>query len=387
LRLQLTMPPPDQTQRDSGSNGPQRGAILAAALALPGVAGAESAPTDGLIAFKYLWYHDQQPGLSRITVNSPSVYTLLPVGSSWSVEGTVVVDAISGATPRYHTAISGASRMQDDRTAGELKLTRYFRRAAVDFGVAYSSEHDYNSAAGSVGLRLSSEDNNTTLALGTGFTSDRISSSDGTVSGETRRVNDFMAGVTQVLSASDVAKVNVTTAERETLAEADKNIEEYSISPDGDVLVFATREADTVRQSEPRSEDLSKGYRVPFYRKDLPGLVKASVFVTRLSETEKWTKPSPILVESPFTHQTASEVPYSRHLYLSVSPNGKVVLITYVESGEGLPDAWKQSPFIKMELSAGLPGTPLTVLYDLVSGKTTLPLKSPRIWGLHGGPL
>ena len=212
MRLQLTMPPPDQTQRDAASNGPQRGAVLAAALALPGVVAAETAPTDGLIAFKYLWYHDLQPGLSRITVNSPSVYTLLPVGSSWSVEGTVIVDAISGATPRYHTAISGASRMHDDRTAGELKLTRYFRRAAIDFGVAYSGEHDYNSAAGSVGLRLSSEDNNTTLALGTGFTSDQISSSDGTVSGETRQVNDFLAGVTQVLSASDIAKINVTHA-------------------------------------------------------------------------------------------------------------------------------------------------------------------------------
>jgi len=79
LRLQLTMPPPDQTQRDAASNGPQRGAVLAAALALPGVVAAETAPTDGLIAFKYLWYHDLQPGLSRITVNSPSVYTLLPV--------------------------------------------------------------------------------------------------------------------------------------------------------------------------------------------------------------------------------------------------------------------------------------------------------------------
>jgi len=42
----------------------RRGAILTAALALPGVAGltglarAEGAPTDGVIGYKYLYYKD-----------------------------------------------------------------------------------------------------------------------------------------------------------------------------------------------------------------------------------------------------------------------------------------------------------------------------------------
>lgn len=73
MRLQLMMQPP-RSVADPDPNGSQRGAVLAAALALPGVVAAETAPTEGLIAFKYLWYHDLQPGLSRITVNSPSVY-------------------------------------------------------------------------------------------------------------------------------------------------------------------------------------------------------------------------------------------------------------------------------------------------------------------------
>lgn len=191
---------------------PQRGAILAAALALPGVVAAEGAPTEGLVAFKYLWYHDQQPGLSRVTVNSPSVYTLLPVGPSWSVEGTVVVDAISGATPRYHTAVSGASEMSDTRYATDVRLTRYFRRAALGVGVAYSGEDDYKSTAGSFDLRLSSDDNNTTVAFGAGFASDRINSNGGEVTGETRQTNDFLVGLTQVLSPTDTAKINLTYA-------------------------------------------------------------------------------------------------------------------------------------------------------------------------------
>lgn len=193
-----------------GPDVPQRGAVLAAALALPGIAFAESAPTEGSFAFKYLYYRDQQPSLDRITVSSPSIYTLIPLGSSWSLEGSLVHDAVSGATPRYHSSVSSASRMTEERNAGDLKLTRYFRRAAVGVGVAHSTEHDYRSTAAHVDLRLASDSNNTVLAFGAGTSSDRIDSTGGAVVGEKKRVTDFLVGVTQVLSPFDIAKVNLT---------------------------------------------------------------------------------------------------------------------------------------------------------------------------------
>lgn len=188
----------------------QRGAVLAAALALPGIAAAESAPTEGTFAFKYLYYKDRQPSLDRIEVSSPSVYALIPIGSSWSLEASLVHDAVSGATPRYHSSVSSASRMTEERNAGDLKLVRYFRRAAIGVGVAHSSEHDYKSSAGSLDLRLASDSNNTVLALGVGITSDKIDSTGGAVVGETKKVNDYLIGVTQVLSPADIAKVNLT---------------------------------------------------------------------------------------------------------------------------------------------------------------------------------
>jgi hypothetical protein len=188
----------------------QRGAVLAAALALPGIAAAEGAPTEGTFGLKYLYYKDQQPSLDRIEVSSPSLYTLIPIGSNWSLEGSLVHDAVSGATPRYHSSVSSASKMTEERTAGDLKLTRYFRRAAVGVGVAHSTEHDYKSNAGSLDLRLATEDNNTVLAFGVGATSDKIDSTGGAVVGETKKVNDYLIGVTQVLSPADVAKVNLT---------------------------------------------------------------------------------------------------------------------------------------------------------------------------------
>ena len=57
-------------------NSPSTGAaVLAAALALPGMvpaANAESAPESGQIGFKYLSYRDSQPGLKRVSVDAPS---------------------------------------------------------------------------------------------------------------------------------------------------------------------------------------------------------------------------------------------------------------------------------------------------------------------------
>jgi hypothetical protein len=190
------------------------GAVVAAALALPGLAAAQAAPERALVGFKYLYYKDYQPGLDRITVSSPSLYLLTPLGANWSVEGSVVVDSLSGATPRWHSSISSASRMEDHRTAGDLRITRYFRRAALDFGLAYSTEDDYESRALSANLRLSTDDNNTTVNLGTGYIDDTVKPNPGSavLRDEPKRTNDFIVGLTQVLTPNDIVQANLTHA-------------------------------------------------------------------------------------------------------------------------------------------------------------------------------
>ncbi len=194
--------------RDSGM------AIIAAAMALPGVALAENAPEQGLIGFKYLYYKDYQPGLDRVHVSSPSLYVLTPLGRQWSLEGSVVRDAVSGPSPRYHSSISSASPMQDERHAGDLRITRYFRRAAVGFGAALSREDDYESNAVSFDVRLSSDDNNTSIVVGAGYSDDTIKpneSGGGSVtSDEKKRVNDFIVGLTQVVTPRDIVQANLT---------------------------------------------------------------------------------------------------------------------------------------------------------------------------------
>lgn len=191
-------------------------AILSAAMALPGLipsAHADSAPESGIISYKYLSYRDRQPGLDRITATAPSWYVLFPVGRQWAFSGSQVTDSVSGASSRYHSAISGASQMKDTRQAHDLKVTRYFERASLSIGTAKSSEHDYGSDAVNITGTLSSENNNTTWTLGLGNTDDSINPVNNVVVDEKKNTRDYLLGVSQVLTPNDIVQVSMTYAD------------------------------------------------------------------------------------------------------------------------------------------------------------------------------
>lgn len=192
------------------------GSIVAAALALPGVfatptALADTAPESGVISTRYLNYKDWQPGLDRIRVSSPSLYLLAPISPKWTIEGSGVADGVSGATPRYHSSISGATKhMSDERKAGDVKITHYQERSTYFLGVSKSKEHDYDSAALSLGASFSSEDNNRVWNIGFGHSGDKISSTNDPSLHDRRNTNEFIVGVTQALSPTDLVQVNLS---------------------------------------------------------------------------------------------------------------------------------------------------------------------------------
>ncbi|GGD00416.1 DUF3570 domain-containing protein [Undibacterium terreum] len=186
--------------------------ILTAALVLPGIqaAHADSPPENAVLSLKYLDYRDNQPGLNRITSHSPAISIMTPVAGEWAIEGTLTSDNVSGASPRYHTAVSGASRMNDQRTGADFSVTRYFPRGSLTMGAAYSTEHDYESRALSVQGNLSSEDKNTTWSVGIGGARDRINPVNFIVTDEQKRTNNFLLGVTQVFTSQDIGQLTVT---------------------------------------------------------------------------------------------------------------------------------------------------------------------------------
>lgn len=188
-------------------------ALLAAALALPGVAPtvalAQAAPDQGLFEFSYLNYRDWQPGRNRMTVNAPSFYTLLPLSDTTVLETTVVYDQMSGASPLYFNVLSGAS-IGDYRTAADVKVTRYFGSYAISVSGAISDEQDFLSRAAAATVQLFSDDRNRTWTLGIAGTSDRLSSVDNAALQEKRNSVDLMIGITQALSPNAIVQSNLT---------------------------------------------------------------------------------------------------------------------------------------------------------------------------------
>lgn len=191
---------------------PSAGALLAAALALPGVSHAQTPPDTGLIQFKYLDYRDWQPGGRRMRVDNPGLLVVKPLSETLVLEASLVYDGLSGASPLYFNALSGASGegVRDYRAAGDVKVTKYHERHAIGVGAAYSHERDYISRAGSVEVRTWTPDKNRTYAFGFAGTADRIDTENGAAHGERKYVIDFLAGVTQALSPTSIVQSNIT---------------------------------------------------------------------------------------------------------------------------------------------------------------------------------
>jgi len=190
--------------------------LLTAALALPGIlpfhAAAQTMPERSVIALQYFDYRDWQPGADRMTVRSPSLYVLRPIGEDLALEGNLVYDSMSGASPLAFNTLSGASGLgvTDYRTAGDVKVTKYFDRYAIGVGGAYSHERDYISRALSVELRTWTADKNRTYAFGVAGTSDSIHPSDRPIDNGQRNTLDFLFGITQALNAGAIVQSNLT---------------------------------------------------------------------------------------------------------------------------------------------------------------------------------
>lgn len=195
------------------------GSLMAAALALPGVIAsppvkAEAVPEKTTIGFKYLSYDERQQTGKRMKVRSPSVFILAPIKDKYSLEGSFVLDSVSGASPTSYNSLSGASGkgIRDYRKAGDLKVTRFLDRAAIGVGLAGSTEHDYDSAAISLDGRISTANNNTTFAGGIGYSDDKVGSSNNLTLNEKRRTTDALFGITQVLTSNDLIQSNLTVS-------------------------------------------------------------------------------------------------------------------------------------------------------------------------------
>ena len=145
-----------------------------------------------------------------MTVDAPAFYALMPHRRSLVVEGGMVYDAMSGASPLYFNTLSGAS-IFDYRTAGDIKVTKYFDDYAVSVRRLRVVGAGFPVARRFVNVQIYSDDRNRTWACWASPAPTTASTRSTAVApNSTRNSLEFLVGVTQALSPIPIVQSNLT---------------------------------------------------------------------------------------------------------------------------------------------------------------------------------
>jgi hypothetical protein len=184
---------------------------MTAALALPIlVVPAKAGAADvGEVGITLLGYKER--GLMKVT--EPVLWGEAQFLDVWEVKASAAMDVITGASPRLVTNVSGkpvqsisGASISDHRKTGDVKVTRRFDDFALAVSHALSKEHDYRSKAYGVEGRWDLNQRTTTLTAGYGRSNDRVGSHDNPTLNEPRDTNEYLAGVTQVISPTQLVQ-------------------------------------------------------------------------------------------------------------------------------------------------------------------------------------
>lgn len=194
--------------------------LASLALTIPGLSvvkdvAAQSGPEKPELRLQYGFYQDYQRHLERrIDVNAPSIWFRAPLSQSSQLEGGVQMDSVTGASPYYLDALSGASGIgvNDLRRSADLKYTHYFDRVSVAAGGSISVEDDYASRGGNGEVKWWTADKNTTLTFGFGGHADNIKSTNYANLDEFRGTYDYLLGITQNINKRSFIQSNLAGA-------------------------------------------------------------------------------------------------------------------------------------------------------------------------------
>lgn len=193
----------------------ERGALWKAALALPiAVIPARAGAAEvGEVGVTLLGYKER--GLMKIT--EPILWGQATFAETWEVSGSAAVDIITGASPQLVSnasgkpvqTVSGAS-ISDRRTTWDAKVGRRFGDFTFSASRAVSREEDYISHAFGLEARWDTNAKLTTFTAAFGRSNDRVRSSDDPSLDEHRGTDQYLFGVSQVISPVAAIQSTVT---------------------------------------------------------------------------------------------------------------------------------------------------------------------------------
>jgi dipeptidyl aminopeptidase/acylaminoacyl peptidase len=176
-----------------------------------------------------------------------------------------------------------------------------------------------------------------------------------------------------------IVKVDTDNGHLSVLAKADSDIKEYSTDGAGDVVVFATEEAkDQPRESfGPTAQEAASGYRIVIEAAAKSFFSRRRLYIARRRTDRTWTVPQPLVLRSAFSHSLMTSFPYLASMHLSLSPDAKTLLVSYVDQDEQLPPDWDANVYVKLLRANGFPGILPTLMVDMTDGSVEMAIQSP----------
>lgn len=154
------------------------------------------------------------PAIDQLTLRRPVTHE--PVPNSAITGFTRLIDGVSGASPTAggtvsHSAIPLAES-HDIRRGGDIAVGLTFGPSRLTPQISYSLENDYVSWAGGLTYSLELNDKNTILSAGWSHAYDRILPTEFSylTSREIKNTDEFIVGVTQLLSPQTVVSLSGT---------------------------------------------------------------------------------------------------------------------------------------------------------------------------------
>ena len=197
--------------------GSALGALMHAAMALPilALAPRAGAAVVGEVGASVLGYKER--GLMKAT--EPILFGHAVIDDVWEAEASLVADILTGASPQFVTNLNGkpmqvltGASVYERRHAGDAKVGRRFGDLTVSLSGSVSNEHDYHSRAGGIEARQDLNEKNTTVTVGYGRANDHVGSSIDPTLNQPRDTDQYLVGVTQVLSPVSIVQSSLAYA-------------------------------------------------------------------------------------------------------------------------------------------------------------------------------
>ena len=203
--------------------------LHAAALSLPGIAQAIEPPSEGQLRIGASRYDEADLSSSNLVFGDKSRYEIdvfqlgisAPINEEWLFTADVSHESMSGASPQASVPglggdpqliMSGAT-IEDNRTAVNLSVGRYYSNWAWTIGFAHSDEDDYKSNGFDAALEIEVSDSWTLISTAS-FATDKVDPVEAVefnrVTNETRRAVSATIAASKVINRSTAIQFGIS---------------------------------------------------------------------------------------------------------------------------------------------------------------------------------